>query len=101
MEHSAVMNDCEHDWDGDGIETELVDAATCSRCGLDAISFTMREESRAMSEESMCVTCKKPIEPSTLETHPKAKRCAECSKAALAKISERVDTSFQKRRSSK
>jgi RNA polymerase-binding transcription factor DksA len=47
---------------------------------------------------SDCVTCKKPIDPKTLEMHPKAKRCAECSKAALAKITKRVGTSQRTRK---
>lgn len=29
---------CEHVWDGEGVEDELMSSVTCSRCGMAAIS---------------------------------------------------------------
>lgn len=34
---------CEHVWDGPGIETETSSSATCSKCGVDALTVSLWE----------------------------------------------------------
>jgi hypothetical protein len=43
-EELRAVATCDHDWSGPGIETDNTSAATCSKCGLDAISYTQSKE---------------------------------------------------------
>jgi hypothetical protein len=33
--------DCDHVWDGPGIEWDTGEAATCSKCGVDAMTHSL------------------------------------------------------------
>ena len=36
------VNDCEHVWDGEFVESDSMASATCSKCGMLAIDHSLR-----------------------------------------------------------